>query len=52
MDEVNKSYYAIIPANVRYDKTLPANAKLLYAEITGEVRKAHTFRCGMDSTIQ
>ena len=27
-------YYAIIPANVRYDKNLPANAKLLYGEIT------------------
>lgn len=31
---MNKSYYAIIPANVRYDKDLPANAKLLYGEIT------------------
>lgn len=29
-----KSYYAIIPANVRYDKNLKANAKLLYGEIT------------------
>ena len=29
-----KSYYAIIPADVRYDKSLPANAKLLYGEIT------------------
>ncbi|QDP64609.1 MAG: hypothetical protein GOVbin2006_20 [Prokaryotic dsDNA virus sp.] len=28
------SYYAIIPANVRYDETLTPNAKLLYAEIT------------------
>ena len=27
-------YYAIIPANVRYDKNLPPNAKLLYGEIT------------------
>lgn len=29
-----KAYYAIIPANVRYDKDLQANAKLLYGEIT------------------
>ena len=28
------SYYAIIPATVRYCKELPANAKLLYGEIT------------------
>lgn len=33
MDE-KRSYYAIIPANVRYDKSLSANAKLLYGEIT------------------
>jgi uncharacterized phage protein (TIGR02220 family) len=31
-DSVN--YYAIIPANIRYDKNLKANCKLLYGEIT------------------
>ena len=34
MNNINKSYYAIIPANVRYDKDLSANSKLLYGEIT------------------
>lgn len=34
MEEQQKSYYAIIPANVRYDKDLAPNAKLLYGEIT------------------
>ena len=33
------SYYAIIPANVRYDESLPANAKLLYGEITALCNK-------------
>lgn len=28
------NYFAIIPANVRYDKNLKANEKLLYGEIT------------------
>lgn len=28
------SYYAIIPADVRYDKNLKANEKLLYGELT------------------
>lgn len=34
MEEQQKSYYAIIPANVRHDKDLAPNAKLLYGEIT------------------
>ena len=32
--ELQPSYYAVIPANVRYDKTLPPLARLMYAEIT------------------
>lgn len=34
ISELKKSYFAIIPANVRYDEELPPNAKLLYGEIT------------------
>lgn len=33
-ENIKKSYYAIIPANVRYDSELPATARLLYGEIT------------------
>ena len=34
MKENNANYYAIIPANVRYDNDLNPNAKLLFGEIT------------------
>jgi uncharacterized phage protein (TIGR02220 family) len=34
MAEPTKSYYAIITADVRYDDSLSANAKLLYGELT------------------
>ena len=34
MNDSKKSYYAVIPANIRYDESLPPNAKLLYGEIT------------------
>jgi hypothetical protein len=33
------SYFAVIPANVRYDPGLPPNAKLLYGEITALCNK-------------
>lgn len=32
--EEKPNYFSIIPANIRYDKDLSPNAKLLYAEIT------------------
>lgn len=34
MGDIKRSYYAIIPATVRYDTRLIPNAKLLYGEIT------------------
>ncbi len=33
-EKIEPNFYAIIPANVRYDKRLTANQKLLYGEIT------------------
>ena len=33
MENEKPSYYAIIPANVRYDRRLKANEKLMYGEI-------------------
>lgn len=34
MEKVKRSYYAVLPANIRYDNDITPNAKLLYAEIT------------------
>lgn len=34
MEKHTPVYYAVIPANVRYDKRLKANEKLLFSEIT------------------
>lgn len=39
MEENRPGYYAIIPADVRYDDNIPANAKLLYGEVAALIGK-------------
>ncbi len=38
-NQIRPGYYAIIPADVRYDDRLPPNAKLLYGEIAALIGK-------------
>lgn len=51
--EEKPNYYAIIPANIRYDRTLRASEKLLYGEITalskqtGECWASNKYFCSL-----
>ena len=39
MNQIKPSFYAVIPSEVRYNKSLKPNAKLLYGEITALCNK-------------
>ena len=39
----NPNYYIVIPANIRYEKRLHANSKLLYGEITSKENICATY---------
>lgn len=38
-EKIEPGYWAVIPAPVRYDTAIPANAKLLYAELSSLAKK-------------